>query len=84
MDEQQKFKVGPTLIHLPASSPQFPRNSQNWRLKAFSKYDNPGKEDLCYTSVVTLSEDEVLKIRENLLQYISRTTDIFKEYLFRW
>lgn len=79
IDSENKLKMGPTLIHLPSSSPQAARNNQNWRLKAFNKYEEPGNSDLFYTGVMTLSESDVITIRETILQFISKTVNTVKD-----
>jgi len=78
-DEQGRLKVGPTLLHLESSSPQIPRHHQNWRLQAFNRYENPSPESIHYTAPVTLSVEDVNRVRENTLKFISDNVNIIKE-----
>lgn len=78
-DEGQNLRVGPTMIHLDSTSSQIPRHHQNWRIKAFAKYENPKIDDIFYTAAVTLSEKDVQRVRENVLQFISQNVEIIKD-----
>jgi uncharacterized protein (TIGR02147 family) len=77
-DDKQNLQIGPTLIHLESGSPQIPRHHQNWRLQAFTKYENPKNDNASYTAAVTLSTEDVKVIRENLLKFISENVNIIK------
>lgn len=72
-DEKGRLSVGPTLIHLDADSPHIARHHQNWRLRAFRKYDSPGENDAFYTAPVTLSSKDAKLVRERVLQFIAET-----------
>jgi len=78
-DQEGRFKVGPTLVHLESGSPQIPRHHQNWRLQAFRHYENPGADDAFYTAPVTLSAADVHKVRENLLKFIAECVNTIKD-----
>lgn len=67
-----KLQIGPTLIHLESNSPNIPRHHQNWRNKAFQKYEHSNAEDVFYTAPVTLSEKDAQDIRAQTLAFISR------------
>jgi uncharacterized protein (TIGR02147 family) len=77
--QEGRFKVGPTLIHLESNSPHLPRHHQNWRSKAFQKYDTSSESDVSYTAPVTLSESDAEKVREMVLQFISKAVDVIKD-----
>lgn len=74
-----KIEIGPTLIHLESSSPNISRHHQNWRTRAFLKYDNFSKQDLSYTAPITLSKKDVEVVREKILKFISETLAIVKD-----
>jgi uncharacterized protein (TIGR02147 family) len=78
IDQGGKLKVGPTLIHLESSSPHIPRHHQNWRLRAFQKYENSKATDVFYTAPVTLSEKDIKMIRERIVKFIADTIDVVK------
>jgi len=73
------FKVGKTTIHLGADSPLISKHHINWRLQAIRSLEKNRKHDLHYSSVVTLSKKDVLKIRELLTKTIGQAKKIIKE-----
>jgi uncharacterized protein (TIGR02147 family) len=64
------FKIGPTRLHVGADSPLVTKHHMNWRLMALQSLQNRHLEDLHYSSVITLSEKDVIKIKESLLKMI--------------
>ncbi len=78
-DESGKLKIGPTLIHLEASSSQVIRHHQNWRLQAFRKYEEARTQDTFYTAPVTLSEKDAALLKEKILKFISQTVNHIKD-----
>lgn len=78
-DKDGRLQAGPTLVHLESQSPQIPRHHQNWRLQAFAHYENPGTEDVAYTAAVTLSANDVHKLRERFLQVIAESVSLIKD-----
>lgn len=79
VEDESKLHVGPTLIHLDADSPLISRHHQNWRLSAFRKYEEPKSNDAFYSAPITLSESDVKKIREKILQFISESVSLIKD-----
>lgn len=75
----EELKVGPTLIHLESKSPHIPRHHQNWRLQAFRHYEDPIVSDAFYTAPMTLSKADAVKLREQILKFISQTVDVVKD-----
>lgn len=71
--------IGPTLIHLESASPNIPRHHQNWRTRAFFKYEELGKDDVVYTAPITLSKKDAHEIREKILKFISETLQVVKD-----
>ena len=78
-DNKGQLEIGPTLIHLESSSPNIPRHHQNWRTRAFLKYEDLGKEDVAYTAPITLSKKDALEIREKVLKFVSEVLHIVKD-----
>ena len=77
-EKEGALAVGPTLIHLDADSPQLPRHHQNWRLRAFQKYESPSDTDAAYTAPVTLSAKDAAVVREKCLKFIAETVSLIK------
>jgi len=78
IEEQGQLKVGPTLFHLESTSPHIPRHHQNWRLRAFQKYENPQPGDVFYTAPVTLSAEDVKVLREKVVKFIAEAIETVK------
>lgn len=74
--ENGKLAVGPTLVHLESNSPHVARHHQNWRLKAFQKYENANSQNCFYTAPITLSENDAKIIREKILKFIAEAIKI--------
>ncbi len=74
-----KLSIGPTLIHLESSSPNIPRHHQNWRSRAFLKYENLGPEDAAYTAPITLSKKDAVIMRERVLAFVSEALKLVKD-----
>jgi hypothetical protein len=74
-----KLRIGPTLIHLESSSPNIPRHHQNWRTRAFLRYEELGANDAAYTAPITLSKKDALEMRERVLKFISETLKLGKD-----
>ena len=78
VQDKDKYKNGPSLIHLEAESPLISRHHQNWRLQAFRKHDESNIKNTFYTAPVTLSESDARKIREKILQLVSSSVKVIK------
>jgi uncharacterized protein (TIGR02147 family) len=79
IEENGKFKIGPKLIHLESSSPQIPRHHQNWRLRAFQRYESARPQDLFFTGPITISEKDAAILRERLVTFISDAVLFLKD-----
>jgi uncharacterized protein (TIGR02147 family) len=78
VEKKSKLQIGPKLIHLEAESPLISRHHQNWRLRAFTKYEESRGNDAFYSAPVTLSQADVVLIREKIIQFISESVDLIK------
>lgn len=68
--ESERFVIGKTQIHLSQKSVQIRRHHQNWRNKAINSIDENRQEDLHYSNVISMGEDDIPKVYEILLQAI--------------
>ena len=74
------FKIGTTRIHLADDSPMISKHHSNWRIKAIESMDKSATDtDLHYSSVVTISNDDVLKIKSMLVRSISETKSVIRD-----
>jgi uncharacterized protein (TIGR02147 family) len=74
-----QFRVGQKRIHLGSDSPLISKHHINWRLQAIRSLEKSRKEDLHYSSVATVSTEDVLKIRELLTRAIANAKSIIKD-----
>lgn len=73
------YVAGQTRIHIGSESPFISKHHSNWRMRAIHALDRSKKENLHYSSAMSLSKDAAEKIREILLQSIQSTEPIIKE-----
>lgn len=73
-----QYAVGPTRLHLPSDSPLISKHHVNWRLKAMNSLERESDTDLHYTSVVSLSQEDVLNIKTRLVKEIEAYNAIIK------
>lgn len=77
VEKDGKILPGPQSTFLPAKSPLVSRHHGNWRIKAMERHPQlKGNEELAYTSPLSLSSADVLKIREILAKTIERVDEI--------
>ncbi|MGK5082379.1 DUF4423 domain-containing protein [Bdellovibrionota bacterium FG-1] len=77
--EGERFRIGNARIHLAAESPWISKHHANWRMRSLQSLDLPSKNDLHYSSVITLSESDVAKIREILLAALEKAEPIVRK-----
>lgn len=78
-EEEGKYQVGPTMVHLESGSPQLPRHHQNWRNRALIRYENPSEYDACYTAPITVSKKDAVVLRQKVVNFISDTLKLVAE-----
>lgn len=67
-----KYKVGTSHIHLGSDSGMISKHHTNWRMRAIQSLDLPFKNNLHYSSVITCSREDVILIREYMVQTIEK------------
>lgn len=72
---------GPQLTHIEAGSPLVARHHGNWRVKAMERHPMITDEELSYTAPVTLSNDDVKKIRALLADLVQNANKIVQPSL---
>lgn len=77
--EKGRLKIGTSRIHLADDSPLIARQHANWRLKALESMDKTEERDLHYSSVITLSENDVLRIKSMLVKWITETKAVIRD-----
>ncbi len=77
-EENQRFYIGPTFTYLERSSPFLVRHHLNWRNKAMQKMDRTEEEELFFTGPISLNQEDFLKIKTMILDFISEATQVVK------
>ena len=73
------YRLGTTRIHLGADSPAISKHHTNWRLQAIRSLEQGRSEDMHYSSVVTISVKDALRIREMLVKAIENAKGVIKD-----
>lgn len=68
--EKGRFAAGPSRMHLPHDSPLVAKHHLNWRMKSIRDLEQVNEESLHYSSVVTLSKEDVTHIKEMLMKTV--------------
>jgi uncharacterized protein (TIGR02147 family) len=66
------YRVTQAQVHLDPASPLISRHHANWRLMAIRQLENPRPESFHYSSVVSLSEQDVFEVQRLLTEAIER------------
>ncbi len=75
-----RFEIGEARIHLGSDSPLISKFHTNWRMQAIRSLEKEDlKEDLHYSSAVTLSEEDFLKIKSLLVKHIEEIKAIIRD-----
>ncbi len=67
---KQGWAPGPQSTFVPADSPLVYKHHQHWRLKGIQQMDLRSKEDLFYSSPMSLSEDLAKDLRSRIVKVI--------------
>jgi uncharacterized protein (TIGR02147 family) len=66
-----KFQADANIsTYIEGSSPFVNRHHSSWRLKAIANHENLDPSDLAYTSVVSISREDKIKLRQMTVQFI--------------
>ncbi len=74
-----KYEIGVTRIHLGRESAQIQRHHTNWRMQAIRSIDLNNSEDLHFSTVVSMSIDDVAPVKEILIKAIEDCRKIIRD-----
>lgn len=74
--EKGRYKNSENSIRLGNDSHLILRHHTNWRLQAIDSLEGERPKDFHYSSVITLSEIDVIRIKESLLSAVQSTKEI--------
>ena len=73
------YEIGVTKIHLAKDSPQIQRHHTNWRMQAIRAIDINEAADLHYSTIVSMSESDVPRVKEVLIKAIEECRLIIRD-----
>ncbi len=82
VNDKNGLNIGPKHVHLGAQSAHITSHHRNWRLRALNSLELAHKNDLHYSSAVTLSSEDVSLIKEKLIESLkdlNKTIAVSKE-----
>ncbi len=77
--EGDRCFIGPTRIHLNKNSIQIRRHHANWRTQAISSIDKNDKDDLHYSSIISMGEKDIPIIKDILAKAIEDCRKVIKD-----
>jgi uncharacterized protein (TIGR02147 family) len=75
----QTYRQLRPVLHLDRASVFVNRHHTNWRLKAIHAIDQNSEDDLHYSGVASLSEDDYLKIKRILIDALKSAVDVVRD-----
>lgn len=79
VEQNGRYIIGTTRIHLDADSLHVRSHHYNWRSQSVISVDRGFKEDLHYSNVVSLAKEDVPKVKEILIKAIEECRAIIRE-----
>lgn len=75
----ERFDTSTARMHLGADSPLVARHHTNWRMRAIQALDEKRPNNLHYSSVLTVSNDDAYKIKKLYVDFIEKVREITRE-----
>jgi uncharacterized protein (TIGR02147 family) len=73
------YSVGETQVRLSSGSYNLIRHHSNWRTQALEALDREELADLHYSGVISLSREDVIKVKNILLEAISQSQNVVRD-----
>ncbi len=78
--ENNRYDIGTARIHLGSDSPLISKFHTNWRVKAIQSLEKESaSDDLHYSSAITVSKEDAIKIKSILIKYIQEIKLIVRD-----
>jgi len=74
-----QLKIGKGQIHLGSESSMIGKHHTNWRLQAIRATEKPIAENLHYSSVISISQKDEIKIREKLIELLKEVKPLIRD-----
>ncbi len=75
----EHYEIGTARLHLGNDSTLLSKHHTNWRIQAMNSFERDSERDLHYTSVVSLSLEDVLEIKSRLVKEVDSFNAIIKK-----
>lgn len=74
--KEDKYALETTNVFLKKDDNFINRHHQNWRIRAMQSLESVEEEDFHYSTVYSISSDDVLKIKKNLIEQVANIMKI--------
>jgi uncharacterized protein (TIGR02147 family) len=78
-NEKGRLSAGDVRIHLAHDSPMISKHHSNWRLQAMRALERETPQELHYSGVVSVSREDLPKVRETLVRAMEQVRAIVKD-----
>jgi len=78
-EEAGVYQMQTAHTHLEIGSPFLPRHHVNWRLQAIQRCERLTSDELMFTSPFSISREDFLKIREQIVSLVNSTSKVIRE-----
>ncbi len=76
---QGRYSLTTLSLHLPHDSPFISKHHSNWRVQAMASLDYEKSDDVHYSTVFSIAEKDVLKIKSILVDAIAQINSVMKD-----
>ena len=73
VEEKNRYRIGPTMIHLGNDSKNILRHHANWRARALVSLEKESASDLHYSAAVSVSRADAIRLKSRLMDVIQQT-----------
>jgi len=78
-EQDGRYKIGPQRIFLPADALMISTHHTHWRLHAIQACQNRFEEDFHYSSVISVSKNDYLRIKQTMVKAVEECKKIIKD-----
>lgn len=78
-NDARGYLPGDVRLHLEHDSPMISKHHSNWRLQAMQSFEHEKAHELHYSGVVSVSHEDLPKIREIMIRTLEQVRAIVKE-----
>ena len=77
-EERGRYTIGDARIHIESDSPMISKHHTNWRMQAIQSLENDDSGELHYSSVITVAEGDIQRVREALVKAIENVREVVR------